>query len=141
MRRAYQKALAAEGSTRVDLHGNPVGEVSPKHRAVAARHAARLKVERAARDVPPRPPMPNDATIPAGGWQTSLSLKYSGRPRILVGEWAHWIRGRTSSCSGFAARSVPVLSAYLSNPGRFVCSGQFYLSPDRRAIHNLATRY
>ena len=69
---AYLRALVAEGATRTDLDGQPVGEIAAEHRDAAAvelerrraiveakKHAAREAARASRHDArPPRPPRP-----------------------------------------------------------------------------------
>lgn len=91
---AYLRALVAEGATRTDLDGQPVGEIATEHRDAAAvelerrraiveakKHAAREAARASRHDArPPRPPHPGGQRGPgrpgdAGSGASRRSLK------------------------------------------------------------------
>ena len=86
-RRRYQLALAREGACRVDLAGNPAGEVTAEQQKVAQRKVAPKKPRQASQaaaqatpdpaPVPTSPPPPEPSPPPLAG-RPILRLKKPG---------------------------------------------------------------
>ena len=94
---AYLRALVAEGATRIDLDGQPAGEIAAEHRDAASAELERRRAiveakKQAAREAarasrqdarPPQPPRPPLASQPAEVSQSASPT--TGEPRAARG--------------------------------------------------------
>ncbi|MBK8185736.1 MAG: hypothetical protein IPK63_23705 [Candidatus Competibacteraceae bacterium] len=81
-RRRYQLALASEGACRVDLAGNPAGEVTAEQQKVAQRKVAPKKPRQASQAADTGAPAPAPAPTPAPTQPPPRAL--AGRPILRL---------------------------------------------------------
>lgn len=84
----YQLALASEGAVRLDLDGQPAGEVTAEQQKVAQRKVAPKKPRQAAKSAaqatPDPAPIPTPKPVPKPPEQPPLNSPLAGRPILRL---------------------------------------------------------
>lgn len=83
-RRAYQLALAREGACRVDLAGNPAGEVAEDQRRFAKAKLTAWKAKKPAKSAAQGTPDPAPVPTPKSPEQPPLNSPTAGRPILRL---------------------------------------------------------